>query len=196
MIAPRAALAAALLAGLGACAAPEPIVVSAGSVGPAVPAPSARTPPVAGAAQCKVKIAGIRDLRDSSASLGEIGLRPIQSQDVQAWVRDSLETLAQDPRIALVQDAGEARLELNVEIVKAYVQTLTQAKAANVVLRVRYAAGDEQVYRGRDDSVNWASGVGETNSALGRALGRLNADIRADVLRRCGVATPGKRKRS
>lgn len=136
---------------------------------------------------CKLRLGQVQDLRSDKMSLGEIGGRPITATDTLAWTRSGLTTLDTDAKIELV-GSGE-QLSLDADIVKAYVYSITSNKTAHIVLRVRYTNADapvaEKVYRGADNTGNWASGEGEARNALNRALASAISQIRTDVLRHC-----------
>jgi len=136
---------------------------------------------------CRVRLAEFHDELTDPGTMGSIGFRPIRA-DTAAWVRSGLGTLARDPRIQFV-DGGQADLDLNVSLLKAYMISITTEKSANVVLRIRYtrpdASSDEQVYRGVDTGLDWAGTTDETQGALDDALAEALASIQRDVLARC-----------
>jgi hypothetical protein len=138
-------------------------------------------------APCRVRLAEITDERVDAQSMGDIGGRPIRA-DTLAWVRSGLASLDGGGQITIVQ-AEPADLALKVELLKAYVISITTVKSANVVLRVRYAHGssglDDRIYRGSEVGPNWMSTTGETEAALNGALSQVLDTIREDTLTRC-----------
>ncbi len=146
---------------------------------------------VAGA--CHIRLAGIQDLRTDPQVMGDIGGRMIHATDTVGWVRSGLEGLKQDPRIRLDDQASTdaSDLVLDVDLVKAYVLSITTEKTANVVLRVRYsragASAGEKVYRGVDLGANWVSGADETQSTFDRALTQLLEELDTDVIAHCAA---------
>lgn len=139
---------------------------------------------------CRVHLGTVGDLRSDTHAMGDVAGRPVRVSDSAAWVRSGVLSLDQDTRIAFVGDAAD--LDLNVDLLKAYVMSITMNKASTVVARVRYSRhgvdDGEQVYRGSDTSLNWASGEGETQAALDSALADLLNAIHRDVLSRCTAA--------
>jgi hypothetical protein len=182
-----AGLAAAFL--LTACATGEPIVVSSQFTRPDGASWSATDPHVDKAKACKVHVADVVDLRSDKQSMGDVGLRQIRAADTAVWVRAALESLGQDADIKLVGAGEGSDVELNVQLLKAYVLRVTQEKAAHVVVHVRYSrAGtliDEKNFRGSDTTLLWASDAGETQEALNRALIKLTDAVHDDVLAHC-----------
>ena len=73
--------------------------------------------------------------------------------------------------------------------------SMAAAKTADVVLQVhisrRGGLATDQVYRGTDEAPNWIAGDEETQGALNRALAQALAQIRTDLLARCGVISRG-----
>lgn len=137
---------------------------------------------------CRIRIAQFVDMRPDSQSMGAIGVRTVHA-DTGAWVRSGIESLARDPRIQFVGATSEADLSIDVELLKAYVMSMTVDKSSNVALRIRYArkgaAQGDALYRGTDTDVNWANGDGETQQSLNRALANLLEDVDQDILARC-----------
>ncbi len=181
---------------LAACATPEPAVVTSEFTRSAPPAWAKAAAPATGAqGVCKVRLGEVRDLRSDTKAMGYIAGRPIHGVDGPAWVGSGLQTLGQDGRIEIVDAAATADVDLEVDILKAYILSLTQVKAATVVVRVRYRQGPgpatEQVYRGAKDSLNFASSEAETRAALNQALARAVDAVHRDVLGFCQAAQPG-----
>lgn len=176
---------------LAACATPEPAKLSTEFVRPE---PARWAKPAAAGPACKVKLGQIRDLRSDPTALGYIAGREVQAEDTPAWVGSGLQSLAQDARITLVGETEPPDVVVEADLLKAYILSQTQTKAANVVLRVRYRQGEaapaEQTYRGATNGLNWASGQGEANAALNKALGEAVDAIHADLIGMCGSARP------
>lgn len=189
----HATVVALLLAG---CVSQTPVVVSQHYERSSPPVWARAAGQMENAGACTVKLTEVRDLRSDPESMGQIGVRAIQTADSVQWVRSSLESLSQDSRIRLADDTETAKVTIGVDILKAYsMNNAGMGRATTVALRVRYGAtNDAQLYRGSDDGVNWASGDGETQSALNRALSRAIDAVHADVLQRCGIAKVAKKR--
>jgi hypothetical protein len=156
----------------------------AGAPSTALAAPAAVAQPA-----CRVKVAEVIDLRADKQSLGFVGGRSIQSPDAAGWIRDGMGGLAKEGRLVLVAGDEGSDLEVQVEVLKAYIYTITQVKAATVVVRVRYRHGgaeiDQMVYRGTKDALNWWNGDKEARGALDLALAEAVGMIQMDTLATC-----------
>jgi hypothetical protein len=176
---------------LGGCSS-QPYSLSSQFTPPESPAWS-----TAATASCRVRVTEIHDLRADPLSMGVIGNRPIRGADAPAWVRSGLDSLGLDQRILLVgaELGNDADLALSLDLLKAYMHSITTQKSANVVLRVRYSRHgqplDEQVYRGVDTGGNWAQGDGETQEAFDAALAESLTAIDRDIRTRCAAAVAG-----
>jgi hypothetical protein len=142
---------------------------------------------------CVVELAGVRDMRADPESMGAVGSQVFQAADTAGWVRSGFQSLGRDPRIKFVDKAAPAdpALLLNVELLKAYVTTVTsETHAATVVLRVHYSGQNgmrtDQVYRGTDNGVTWLSAGSEGQSSFNAALTEALEAIDRDILARCG----------
>ncbi|HEY8949985.1 MAG TPA: hypothetical protein VIM56_13960 [Rhizomicrobium sp.] len=177
-----------LLLALGGCADPNPpaVELSARFTPPSadwLTAHNALTPAAMKGA-CAIRLVEVRDARADMRSMGTIGARMIDEPDSVAWMRSGFDTLKRDARISFA-DGGKA-MDLKVEILKAYMLSITEAKTTNIVVRIDYGgAQPEGVYRGTDTGLNWASGSGETQSSFDRAMAQLMASIDEDIVARC-----------
>jgi len=176
---------------LAACVSTKPVNLSEHFTPPRAAIGTAHVP--AGGA-CVVTLAHIRDLRSDTQSMGYIGARPVRAADTAAWLRSGFQSLNRDPRIKIADGtSGASGLVLNVEMLKAYMISITTDKSATLVLRVRYTAGNapvqEQIYRGTNTSSNWDAGDGETQTAFDAALEQALLSIDADIVARCAAAS-------
>jgi hypothetical protein len=185
----RIALALPLL--LAACVNNEPVALSTRYQPPAATVKTAAAS--AGGPVCRVQLGEVVDKRSDAESMGTIGGRAVRAVDSAAWVRSGLESLGGDGSITLVDATPD--LMLQTELLKGYVMSQATAKTTDVVLRIhtslRGGPATEQIYRGTDSGMNWASGDGETQSALNRALGQALAQVRKDLLERCAAGAKG-----
>jgi hypothetical protein len=138
---------------------------------------------------CTVQLAGVSDTRPDPNELGMMAMRVVRTEDSVSWVRTALDALAQDSRLAIVDDNKNAALVLNVELVKAYILTMNTQKSANVVLRASYKHEgkdlDSEIARGRDTGANWANGAEEAQGAIDRALSAAVSELDNEVVARC-----------
>ena len=138
---------------------------------------------------CRLRIAPVRDARIDPGSVGSLGGVAVHFNDTAGWIGAALNSLGRDPAIHIVTDDSEPDLVLDVEIVKAYVATITTEKSARVVLHVhasgRGVAARDDYYSGSDVSPNWINGRAETEGALNDALTNVVRQIDKDVVTWC-----------
>lgn len=153
--------------------------------------PRAEPKAVAAAAPaCGFHIAAFEDRRTNKEMLGQLATRSVVSEDVGAWVRSGFATL---PGYAEAPTA--ASFGIQIELLKAYLQSQATTKVATVVLRVAYpgAEGTPVQYRGTNTSVNWSSSTNEAREAMNLAIGDMLGKVRADLGQRCAAATTASR---
>jgi hypothetical protein len=147
-------------------------------------------------ASCAVYLADVRDVRVDPNDLGMMGMRAIKTPDSDAWLQAALATLKKDPRLRFVDAGKDADLVLRIELVKAYVMTITTQKTSNVVLRVGYSRDDKeldtQIARGRDTGANWVNGDDEAQGSLNRALSAAVWELGNDIVNRCDAVRTGR----
>ena len=138
---------------------------------------------------CRLRIASVRDTRVDPGSVGSMGPVAVHFADTAGWIGSALNSLARDPAIRIVTDYSQADLVLDVEIVKAYISTITTEKTAKVVLHVRTSGrgvtARDDYYSGSDMSLNWVGGRAETEGALNDALTNAVRQIDRDVVTWC-----------
>lgn len=138
---------------------------------------------------CRVRIASVRDTRIDPGAVGNLVGLAVHFTDTAGWIASALDSLGRDPAIRIVTDGGESDLVLDVEIVKAYVATITTEKTARVVLHVhasgRGATARDDYYSGSDTSLDWIGGRAETEGALNDALTNAVRQIDRDVVIWC-----------
>ena len=151
--------------------------------------PARRGAAKAPVAVCRIGLAAIRDSRLDPGSMGSIAYRTLRMPDSAAWFRAGFLALNRDPRLKLSEGMQNADLVMDVEVVKAYVMSITSSKTATVIFRVRYSRQgtplDEQIYRGDNVNWNWNSGEGESQSALDGTMAEALKQIDRDALLRC-----------
>jgi len=131
----------------------------------------------------------VRDVRLDPNDLGMAGQRYVQTIDSVAWLSGALSSMKNDPRLRFVDNDDDAEFTLRIELVKAYIMTITTQKSANVVLRANYSrngtAIDTQIARGRDTGANWANGSEEVQGALNRALSAAVSELDNAIVTHC-----------
>jgi hypothetical protein len=158
------------------------------------PLPPAQEAQKATARSCAVTVAEIKDVRSDQQTMGNLGGRPLYVTDAAAWVRAGI-AARRTPDPVRYGDSLAAHPDeptLKIELIKAYIITITSVKSANVVLRVtRSQNGSEpqtQIYRGRDTGLNWAASDDEAQGALDAALSDALDRMETDMKMRCQLS--------
>jgi hypothetical protein len=135
----------------------------------------------AGAAACPFTVKSIEDRRDDK-SLGQLIRTKVSGDRFDEWFANGLASIPG-------HTADGARVEVRVEVLKAYIHGLSTLKSANLVARVSTSVdgGAPRVttYRGVDGSTNWNSSESEVQEAFDRALNDLQRQIGADLSQSC-----------
>lgn len=147
-----------------------------------VPSPVAHLAAIAAnAGTCKFSVKSVSDLREESG-LGNIGRTRVGDEGFRNWFENGITAIPG-------YQADTAPLTLRIEVIKAYVQGLSTMKSANLVVRVypidKNMALPPRVYRGVDNSGNWANTESEIQAALDRAMNNLQLQIGADIDKLC-----------
>lgn len=169
----------------------EPPKVSPES-GPKAATPAKPARPKKGAKAfppCRLFIGEIKDLRTDPGTMGAVGSM-VYVDDMDGWVRTGFQRLVADNRFTLVETAEEAEVALKVDLIKSYIYAGNgMSKAATVVVRVHYTAGDwalgENVYRGGKSSVNWVGTSSESIGSLNISLLEAVEASKPDLLKGC-----------
>jgi hypothetical protein len=165
---------------------------------PALSPAARRQPGATPTDSCVLNLANVRDLRADPHAMGSIGARVVRAVDTTAWLRSSLQALERDSRIriAVNSDSAGSGLNLGVDLLQAYVMTITTEKSTTVVLRTRYERQgsliEEKTYRGANVSVNWTNGEAEVQSSFNTALAQILETMDRDILDFCGSAMPAR----
>lgn len=169
-----------VLAPLGGCVSSTPMKFSGNSF-VAPDAYSGRSKPEGvekAESACDVRVGNFVDKRSDRSSLGSVAGRPLQAKNLGDMVEQGYRHhLSSMPSIRLVDDSSAevtTPVVVEGEILKAYMHSIATSMAANVALRIRLSNGgetaDEHIVRGRDTSLNWASGDGELQEGLSAAM--------------------------
>ncbi|MBB5193227.1 hypothetical protein HNQ50_003981 [Silvimonas terrae] len=175
-------LCAVLALGLAGCVSTEPVTLHAKYQ----PAPvshdsrdaadTARATVVA--RHCPMILTPVQDTRPAGENLGGF-LRSdnIHAEDLSGWVQSGFMSLPQTRyQLSTTETAGTSRLQ--VQLRKAYFDTVTTSRVANIVLKLQVQDPDGKVraqttLRGTDVSVNWANSESDANSGFNVALKNL-----------------------
>ena len=179
-----AVIAAMLMAGAaGGCVSQTPVMLSSDFV--------VRTPTQAAAA-CQVDLLTVRDVRQYPETLGTIIGRPIRAPDnPQQWLVNVLRALRERGiEVAQVDERRPgSRLALEAELRDAWVSAVSTTKTASAIVHIRFlpANGEphDRAYRGRDSSINWASGDGEVNAMMDRVFNDILEQMATDIMPIC-----------
>ncbi|RQP25222.1 hypothetical protein [Piscinibacter terrae] len=130
----------------------------------------------AAAPSCRFSVKAIDDKRDQ-ADLGTVHTTRVGGEGFAQWFADGIAVMPGYSREA-------APVELRIEVVKAYIQSLGTLKSANLVVKVQVAGNGavpgSKVYRGVDGSVNWSSSESEIQAAFDAAMTSLRQQLAAD----------------
>jgi hypothetical protein len=169
---------------LAACAATQPMTVSASFVDSTPHAAMAVAPP------CSIDVVELVDARHAPGTLGVVAGRAVKSpDDTNAWLRSIIGGLrARGVAVDFREPASTPSdaILVRVSLQTAWVTNVWDNGTANVVLHVRAGRGGaatiDRDYRGSLSTVNWASGVGElqglVDHAFAKALDAIAADLR------------------
>lgn len=139
---------------------------------------------------CNVLINSITDKRHSKNSFGTSYRYEKFAHHVPEWVETSLLSIKPHHLYLKQSEASkpEYQLQMNVEILRAYVHHRATALNANVVLRIKYTLNDKtqsKIYRGMDTSLNWAGGVHEVEDGMNSAISKVLDEITTDINKQC-----------
>ncbi|MGY4827479.1 hypothetical protein ACVNIS_02755 [Sphaerotilaceae bacterium SBD11-9] len=170
-----AGLAAAACAFLSGCAADRVNGLKAAS-----PGPTKTAEVVSGA--CPFSITSIVDLREEKG-LGLVHLTRVDGDSFSTWFADGLRAIP-----GHAQQGAPATMQ--VEVLRAYIHSLSTMKSANLVLRVHLATSGAstsltKVYRGVDRSLNWSSSESEIQAAFDGAMAHLQQQLAEDLALTC-----------
>lgn len=144
-------------------------------------------------ATCGIYLEKVDDLRSDKQDMGNIAGNPVSAADMIGWVKSSVSQLRRDGYRIDDQRASGDDLTIDVELLKAYMLSITTSKSAVLVVRVIYKRADatvltSRVYRGTDTSMDWAGTEGETNSAFQRAAAQVLSIVQPDMHDYCITA--------
>jgi len=170
------AITVACMAGLAGCAADRVQGVKPGQ--------AAATAPAGPVPSCRFSVKAVVDSRDQ-ADLGSLFKTRVDGEGFAQWFADGIASI---PGHATTP----APVELHIEVLKAYIQSLGTAKSANLVVKVK-VAGDGAIpstktYRGVDASINWSNSESEVQAAFDAALASLRQQMSTDLAGWCKAA--------
>lgn len=125
--------------------------------------------------------------RRRSKSLGFVATSIVET-DVIKWVGSALS------HYQLQETTGdEHAIAVKLELIKAYIQSVSSSMAANVVFAVQLKAPSEATFgkkifvRGHEVDVNWNSGEGEILDTLNKAIAKALKNLRWEISNHCTV---------
>jgi hypothetical protein len=142
--------------------------------------------------RCEVYLIGVSDARESGAGITNTASIPIRHEDIVPWMKAGL--LDWKPHGAVLREssaqaAPEGKPRVQVELRKAYLQSLSTSMSANLVVAATFTGADgamkHEFARGRDTSINWGNSTGEVQAIFDRALNDLLAHLEAGVHKLC-----------
>ncbi|PYM23133.1 MAG: hypothetical protein DMD78_12650 [Candidatus Rokuibacteriota bacterium] len=140
---------------------------------------------------CRVTVAAVEDERANRDTLGAIGNRPLQADDVREWIVHGMRDVGGAGDGGGPAEAGRppADIVTRIGIERVYARTVVTQMEAVVALRAAFTAADgsltERRYRGTGTRVNWVNAGMEFAVLLNEALGSAVTQIAADAGRLC-----------
>lgn len=144
---------------------------------------------------CELYLEQLTDQRRDKQDMGNVANRPVRGVDMLAWLSSSLASLGPAGYRVDTQPSATANLMLDVELLKAYLESESTSVASIIVVRVTYKRPDgtvlaQQLYRGSDTSIDWVAGDGETNTDFRLATGDMLHKLQPDIGRYCAGSQP------
>lgn len=173
-----------LMVGLGGCVNRTPLTMSSESfVAPDSSNPGRKQKPVEKPADaCVIRIGDFTDKRRNPDTLGSVAGRPLKVEDLSGLVSRSFEYYVTQSRHFRLEDrvineggATPAKtVTVQGDILKAYMHGVATSMVANIAVRLQFVGPEghasEEVLRGNDTSMNWASGDGELQESMSAAI--------------------------
>ncbi len=173
-VAGRAALAVAVGALATACAS-ESVVGVRHRAAPAAP------PVTSAAPACTFHLVAVDDHRDRQ-DLGQLFRSRVDGKGFPGWFSAGIESMPG-------QVSGPAPVTVRIELLKAYMQSVSTMMAANLVVRVHTQVAGQPVvpklYRSADRSTNWFNAEAEVQNSFDRAMADLTAQLGTDLSALC-----------
>ena len=173
---------------LGACASKQMTLGNRFS-----PEPGATTGEAAQSGACVMLLGAVTDERANPGEIANLYESNIRHENITDWLHSGLLSLKRQGIRFETREAGDAPPalpELDVALIKAYVQPLSTSKSANLVVRVRVVrngeVASERLYRGRDTGMNWWGSQDEMETAFNLALRDLLSRLAPDLRSQCG----------
>lgn len=130
---------------------------------------------------CAFTIKSIDDRREDK-NLGILFRTKVDSDDFTSWFADGMAAIPG-------QTKADAATSLQIDVLKAYIQSIGTMKSANLVVKVTTSgAGGVQrqsTFRGVDNSINWNNTQDEVQGAFNTALADLQRQIGAHLKQHC-----------
>lgn len=184
-------------AALGGCAAPPAMTISEAFSNPGVRATPVATQGAAAVAQsrCALVVDVVKDQRSDPTMLGSVANRPVRAPaNADAWMRNvvaALQSRGIDVSFNATPDRQANVLVASLSLRTAWVSEISTSKTATTLWSMRLKRGDKEVkaadYRGVDTAMNWASGDGELQRMVDRAMGSALDSMAVDVKAACAA---------
>ena len=180
---------------LGACST-APVNLASTYTPPPAPVGATKTAARSAELKCSVYLESVLDQRSDKNQMGNIAGNPVHAADMKSWVSSGIASLTlQGYHVDQQQATPDDTLFMDVELLKAYMISITTSKSTNMVVRVTYKKPDgsvlaTQIYRGVDTSIDWSGGEGETNESFRRATTQLVDQVGSDLYGYCKADAP------
>ena len=142
---------------------------------------------------CSIYLDKVDDKRADKDDMGSVAGRPVHGGDMAVWLSSGLSSLQADGYHVDTQPAADDAIKVHVDLLKAYMRSVYTSISSNIAVRITYMRPDgallgQEIYRGIDTSMNWASGDGEINTDFKLATADLLKNVEPDIDRYCASA--------
>ena len=143
---------------------------------------------------CVFRLAHITDSRLDTATMGKVGPRVVNSPaEIDGWIRSAFVVL-DDGTIQFESDKHPEtgkELFLDVNLVKAWAQSINTSIATTIVLKVSYSHSNsvlkQAIYRGADTSLNWSNDGDDIQRLFDKVLKQALTGVRQDLAGLCSM---------
>jgi hypothetical protein len=130
---------------------------------------------------CKFHVKSINDRREHT-SLGMMWSTQVDGANFEQWFANGVRAIPG-------YDVKDARVALDIDVLKVYVHAVGTMKSVNILVNARWAGGQsgggQKIYRAVDSSINWNNTESEIQDAFDRALTNLQQQMGADLQTFC-----------
>jgi len=142
---------------------------------------------------CTINLDKLIDKRADPLTLGTLAGRPVRTPpNRERWLHQVFQRL-DDYGVIMVGNESTAKVQIEIELLTAWVSGMYETKTANIVIRVTYLHRndgenpDPKLYRGAVSSVNWANEDDEIQEMVDGAFAKIMQNLGADLRSLCST---------